>query len=201
MNITLYPLADYNNGVLNPFTVDLDNVSTLEEYLQEIAKGLYDNSSAEYSNVDSTGCKDCGHVALSQELTKCPECGSDNVECKPTNEEWIVCDYEDIPKSLVNEYDLDSEFWEYKELVDFGGLDIDIINAGIALGIDIDKIEEAYQGYYDSAEEFAEEFADGIGAIPDNLDWPLMHIDWKLAARDLMYDFQEENGYYFSRNY
>lgn len=87
MNITLYPLADYNNGVLNPFTIDLDDISTKEEYLQEIAKGLYAESSIECSNVVSTRCTDCGHVALSQELMKCPECGSDNVGCKLTNEE------------------------------------------------------------------------------------------------------------------
>ena len=38
-------------------------------------------------------------------------------------------------------------------------------------------------------EEYAKELADDIGAIPDDLGWPLTCIDWGQAARELQYDY------------
>ena len=38
-------------------------------------------------------------------------------------------------------------------------------------------------------EEYAQELAIDIGAIQPNLSWPYTCIDWKLAARDLQYDY------------
>ena len=46
-----------------------------------------------------------------------------------------------------------------QELID-NGLDIDIINAGISLGIDLDNIEEAYSGEFRNDEEFAQDMAE-----------------------------------------
>ncbi len=38
-------------------------------------------------------------------------------------------------------------------------------------------------------QEFAEEFADDIGAIDRNANWPLNHIDWEGAAEALKEDY------------
>ena len=38
-------------------------------------------------------------------------------------------------------------------------------------------------------EEFAQQFADDIGAIDRNASWPLSCIDWKQAARELQMDY------------
>lgn len=38
-------------------------------------------------------------------------------------------------------------------------------------------------------EAYAEELADDIGAIDRNAKWPLNHIDWEAAARDLQQDY------------
>jgi antirestriction protein len=67
------------------------------------------------------------------------------------------------------------------------------INAG-----SIGKAEEAYQGTYDSDEEFAQELAEEIGAVNHSASWPNNCIDWERAARDLMYDYFEMDGHYFS---
>jgi antirestriction protein len=37
--------------------------------------------------------------------------------------------------------------------------------------------------------DYAHELADDIGAVPDNLAWPLTCIDWEQAARELRMDY------------
>jgi hypothetical protein len=43
----------------------------------------------------------------------------------------------------------------------------------------------------DDFEEYAEELAEDIGAIDREARWPLNHIDWKAAARELSHDYTE----------
>jgi hypothetical protein len=38
-------------------------------------------------------------------------------------------------------------------------------------------------------QEYAEQFADDIGAIDRNASWPICHIDWKAAAESLQMDY------------
>jgi hypothetical protein len=38
-------------------------------------------------------------------------------------------------------------------------------------------------------EEYAREFAEDIGAIPDDAAWPTTCIDWEQAARELAMDY------------
>lgn len=52
--------------------------------------------------------------------------------------------------------------------------------------------------------DYAERFADDIGAIDSSARWPLNHIDWEAAAEELKQDYQEvEFGdhTYLIRNY
>jgi antirestriction protein len=199
MNITLYPLGDYNEGNHCAFTIDLDTLFDREEYLQEVAKGLWEHSRG--GNVVSTQCKDCGHVVISQQLKECPECGSEDVDHKITNEEWIVCDYEGIPKQFVGEYDLSDDFWAYSEFLDNTALDQEAVDAGLDCDIPLDKIEDAYQGEFESDEDFAQQLAEDVGDLRDDLRWPYTCIDWEWAARDLMYDYTASDGHYFSSNW
>lgn len=60
-----------------------------------------------------------------------------------------------------------------------------------------DAISDSYYGTYDSDEEFAQQIAEDMGDIQEDVKWPYTAIDWELAARDLMYDFCEHDGYYF----
>lgn len=57
--------------------------------------------------------------------------------------------------------------------------------------------EEAYQGHYESDEDFAQEIADQLGSVDKNLVWPQTCIDWEQAAEELMHDYSEDGGYYF----
>ena len=57
--------------------------------------------------------------------------------------------------------------------------------------------EEAYQGVYNSDEDFAQNLADDLGLIPSEYSWPASCIDWDQAARELMMDYMEHDGYYF----
>ena len=199
MYITLYPLADYTNGHLNPFTIELDGLD-LDGYRQEIAKGLWNNSNPATSNVISTKCPDCEQVFISEQLDLCPSCGEGlgADDQKPTNEEWIVCDSADVPKRYVGEYDLDPEFFEYSQfLKEHSWLEAEAVNAGLDAEVSLDNIEEAYSGRFDSDEAFAENLAEEIGAIDSNATWPHTCIDWEQAARELMWDYTESNSYYF----
>jgi antirestriction protein len=77
--------------------------------------------------------------------------------------------------------------------------DLDIIlSYADAVGINyIENTDEAYQGEFNSDEDFAEDFAEQLGCIDKNASWPQNCIDWEQAARDLMYDYIESHGYYF----
>lgn len=61
----------------------------------------------------------------------------------------------------------------------------------------IENIEEAYQGQYSNDEEFAQQTAEDLGLLENDNQWPAYCIDWEWAARELMMDYMEENGYYF----
>lgn len=61
---------------------------------------------------------------------------------------------------------------------------------------DLANFEDSYSGHWNSAEEFAQDMADGIG-VEIGTQWPMYCIDWEYAARELMYDYSEHDGYYF----
>ena len=62
---------------------------------------------------------------------------------------------------------------------------------------EVEDVEEAYSGQFESDEEFAQDMAEQIGAIDTDAKWPNSCIDWEYAARELMYDYFEIDGYYF----
>ena len=75
--------------------------------------------------------------------------------------------------------------------------DEDIIEAALICGVPPCDIDEAYQGQYKDDEDFAQEMAESLGSIEKNPSWPYTCIDWEYAAKELMYDYSESNGYYF----
>lgn len=75
--------------------------------------------------------------------------------------------------------------------------DIGIWEAADACGIPFSDVEEAYNGNYDSDEEFVEELLQGMGELDSIPSY--VTIDWESTARSVMYDYEEDNGYYFRR--
>ena len=61
----------------------------------------------------------------------------------------------------------------------------------------IENVEEAYQGQWSSDERFAQQTAEDLGLIERDVKWPASCIDWEWAAKEVMMDYMEENGYYF----
>lgn len=73
--------------------------------------------------------------------------------------------------------------------------DIDVINAAVCAGIDINDIDEAYNGCFKDDEEFVEDLLEQTGDVPKLPHY--VYIDWERTARDVMQDYTEENGHYF----
>ena len=119
---------------------------------------------------------------------------------KCTDEEWIVCDTEDVPSDYVGEYSLSDDFFAYADLLKNTCLDADTIKAGLACGLDLASIEGAYQGKFDSDADFAEYFAEQTGELNEQLNWPFTCIDWQWASIDLMHDYSEHKQHYFYRH-
>lgn len=96
-----------------------------------------------------------------------------------------------------------NEFYEVLDAVEDSYLDIEAIEAyannfcGEWSAKVVEDASDAYIGEYDNDEDFAQEYAESTGAINQNKNWPHYCIDWKWAARELMYDIFESNGYYF----
>lgn len=59
---------------------------------------------------------------------------------------------------------------------------------------DPEEFREAYAGEWDSREDFAQELAEDLGAIPAEHSWPASYIDWERATRDLFMDYMSEDA-------
>lgn len=111
--------------------------------------------------------------------------------------ELMFQDFENFPKEYYSESGLEPELWEFINLDDD---DRELLEAYHDAGFsgDIDDARDAYFGQFDSDEDFAQEYIDSTGmlsGVPDNLRF---YFDVERFARDLMMDFSESNGYYFS---
>lgn len=62
---------------------------------------------------------------------------------------------------------------------------------------DLKDFEEAYCGEFGSDEDFAKDQAESIGAVDNNASWPNNCIDWEEASKQLMQDYNEQDGFYF----
>lgn len=70
------------------------------------------------------------------------------------------------------------------------------------LGLDLeefedweDEFEEAFCGQWDSDIDFVQDLAEDTGLIPSSV--PSNWIDWDYVAQEIMYDYFEQDGYYF----
>tara|TARA_R100001440_G_scaffold12830_1_gene22622 strand:- start:211 stop:714 length:504 start_codon:yes stop_codon:yes gene_type:complete len=112
-------------------------------------------------------------------------------------EEWIVCDSEDIPTNYVGEYQLNPEFFEYRDVLNRSYLDKEIFEAGLNNGLTLEDIEENYLGYFRDPKELGEHFVHELGAIdiPEHL---ANYFDYESYGYDQsINNLSECDGHYF----
>ena len=66
--------------------------------------------------------------------------------------------------------------------------------------MDVEHLQDAYMGHYESGAEFAESFVGDMGYIQTDLPYWIA-IDWAETWENLSYDYTESNGYIFSNNW
>ena len=146
-------------------------------------KGLYQTQLIELwhdyhlKNVSSVHCFKDNLVALINNIEAQEKEREEND--KTTEEEKL--------SQMMEEYGIDEDEKEACEAY------ISIMGSGT----DLRDFQESYSGQYDSVEEFAQEQAESCGLIDNTATWPNNCIDWEQAGRELMYDYCEQNGYYF----
>ena len=96
----------------------------------------------------------------------------------------FMCYYEDYAR-MVDEYD--------QETVDSFLEEFDLM--------DVEHLQDANHGQYDSEEEFAENFVSDMGYIQHDLPY-WIQIDWQKTWDDgLSWDYTFVNGYVFCNNW
>lgn len=110
----------------------------------------------------------------------------------------FVSDYEDIPSCFINDYKLDPKYFEFVAMIKRGS-DEDILNAGLGVDIDLDKIESAYFGCFNDVESFGREHLEKSGKLAKIPHHLVDYIDFDKYGQDtLINDYLENFGYYFS---
>ena len=109
--------------------------------------------------------------------------------------EFEVSDWDDL-EDYKNLQDVDL----LEDVADYSGYyDLCVLDACVSCGISISNCDEAYSGHFRNDEDFAEELLVSCGDFPKDLPNYIV-IDWESTAKNLMYDYSEDNGHYF-RNF
>ena len=90
----------------------------------------------------------------------------------------FLCYYEDYAR-MVDEYDQETVD-AFLEVFDM---------------MDIEHLNDAYYGQYDSGAEFAESFVSDCYGLPSEMPYWIA-IDWEETWSNLEYDYSESNGVY-----
>ena len=108
--------------------------------------------------------------------------------------EFMIQDYEGFPKRFYSESMLSDELFGFLALDED---DRELINAYLDAGFDGDILDAKYCfiGKFDSDIEFVQKILEDGNLLTD-LPHYISH-DWEKIARNIMFDYISENGYYF----
>lgn len=115
--------------------------------------------------------------------------------------EFMFQDFENFPESLYSENGNIDALYEYIDFLKSTHLSIEVVEAGIELGIPLDKIEEAYYGQFDSDADLAYEYVENTGLLQGVPETIANYFDYEAFGLDLASDFIESNTFYFWPNY
>jgi len=134
----------------------------------------YNNGKLHGEWIDATQDVDSIHEEIQQMLKSSPE---------PFAEEWAIHDYEGFGAVQIPEYMSIENVAEYGRLIDKHGEAVIAFAGYIGSEHATEEcFEDAYQGEWDSEEDFAENLADETMEIPEHLQF---YIDYEKLARDL----------------
>ena len=104
---------------------------------------------------------------------------------------------------LISECSISPQIYEVIEKIESSDYSLEVIESfvdcfGIYDSLDdvLEKIEESYNGEFDSDEDFVENLLINTASIPSDLP-SYVYIDWTRTARDVMMDYSTSNNYYF----
>jgi antirestriction protein len=194
-------LSSYNNGCLHGAWIDAEqDADSVNAAINKMLKA------SPYPNVTRQDwqCNECGHdwtrdvspyqasdqASLGRQPTQCPECTAINIEhngpAYPSAEEFAIHDHEGFG-ALIGEYTPVDELVQIAEALEEHGDKYAVLRScGYGHAEAIKKLEEDYQGEYDSLEDWAEQFLDDTGLF-NRLDpnSPLKsYFDYERYARD-----------------
>jgi antirestriction protein len=112
-------------------------------------------------------------------------------------EEWIVGDTEGVESQYVGEWSIGDGHFDMIEFMQNTHLEAEVIAAGLALGFELDSIEENYYGSFKSEEDLAYEHIDSTGMLSEVPDSIRNYFDYAAFGRDLAMDFSSFNTHYF----
>lgn len=161
-------------GCVYDFQLDLEETHTLEDALEQLQNHF---DSAVYD----------GTIVLQD-----PE----DIDLIDITEDMVEFDFSELPQFLIGDWDIWEAISEFAQHYYSSHYDVDVFEAAQDCGIPFSDIDEAYNGEYDSDEQFAEDLVENIGYISDDFpSW--IYIDWERTAQSVMYDYEESNGHYF----
>ena len=131
-----------------------------------------------------------------------------------TPDTWVITLYEDVPDSLLPKDEEQPTEAELEHLVQFAVAVADIDDDETREKAFVAFLEneygcyanpedayvgfqEAYEGQYDSWEEFAEQLVDSLGYLGEMPQHLRNYFDYEKFGRDLQHDYCEYEGFYF----
>lgn len=124
-----------------------------------------------------------------------------NLHADEDDPELMFQDYENFPRELYSESCFDED--DFDTIIKYASFaDRDAVDAFLScFSVDeLDKFEDAYQGEFDSEEDFAYHIIDECYDIEQTMGNLSFYFDYEKFARDLfMCDYFFDNGYVFRR--
>ena len=110
--------------------------------------------------------------------------------------EIMIQDFEGFPKRFYSESGLDDDLFEYLALDQD---ERDLLEAFLDAGFDGDlsDAQDRLAGRYDNDVDFVRELLEDSEDYLRDLPHYII-IDWEATARNIMFDYTSENGYYFN---
>lgn len=110
--------------------------------------------------------------------------------------EFMFQDWEDIPEGMISESHIDPEVFDWVQMDEDDKELLSVYRSEVDQAGTLEQAQEANNGRYSSAEDFAVSLFDELGELSKVPDFLRCHIDWAGVARDLSADyvFADYNG-------